>query len=171
MTDENGFSVHYHSMVGILKDLTTAELVALQARIKAMLSLSDNWNSEPSPPPSSAHMAISCLCEFMRREGLETVNPVTLMRIGGKLLRDKCADLDQWLDRCKLTRAQRYAVLNLGWQLLYAELRDRGACSSRRLVQEIHRLPTLIDNAFPSYARNGWLGWAIARTYQGSHHD
>jgi hypothetical protein len=59
---------------------------------------------------------------------------------------------------CQNKMVAKRALINLAVQLLHTNIVDMGvAVSARTLMAQVHRIPSVLDKAFPGYAQAGML--------------
>lgn len=165
-------SVDFDGVVGALARLTSEERAAVAARIKAMQSL-----APPAAPTTvfgtgsvriDGAAQVDAILAAVARVSLrmcgERVAPAALRRGPDAAgLRDKAPAVSAFLRGAAADKVARAALLDLGLELLYKNLAGRGyPASARTLVRQIHRLPAVVDAAFPGYARAGLLGMVLA---------
>ena len=74
----------------------------------------------------------------------------------------KVRDLMPYIRAAHDQRSGQHALLRLGLQLLYDDMTDRQlAVSARTLLANIHRVPAVLNKAFPNYAKAGLLHWVV----------
>lgn len=150
----------YELVVSQLAHLSERERASVVERIKAMSALS---TAAPSRDEDPADAAADVICEVVLRMSGERVSPAALRRTRSfGALRDKARDLAPFLEEAARTRAQRRALLSLGFELLYADLARGGfSVTARTLMSCAHQLPAVLDRSFPGYARSGRLGMIV----------
>lgn len=76
--------------------------------------------------------------------------------------KEKIPGLMEYLRKAHPQRRCQFIILRLGIKLLLDNLRQLGlAISARALLRHIHRLPSVLNAAFPGYAEAGMLGMLI----------
>ena len=108
---------------------------------------------------------LDSIVRVMKREGVDA-SPVFALR---KLPEFKT--LQQKLDgglaeffrhAMHRNKLKRHALILLSIKLLYKNLVEMNVpVSSRMMMNHIHRIPSVLDDAFPGYARSGMLGIVI----------
>ena len=154
----------------ILQDLPrlTAEQRSLIAdRIKFLNSagtvLTMPTVTEQARDDDAADWALDVLLETMQRLGVECpFKPAIKKSSQYAAFRQKVPGIVAWMSRSVKKRNQRRALFAMGVGLLYENMVEMEvAVSARSVMQHIHRLPSVINQAFPDYARAGLLGFIV----------
>ncbi len=145
----------------VLKDLpllTTDEREAIKARIVARGTLETNTVSSQM---GDEVLVLEAIVDVVQRLSGEVVSVYELRRMNGYTgFKTKAISLLETLGKSSGTRLKKIAVLTLGIELLYRDLRDQLLpCSSRTLMRHVHRVPAVLDTNFPGYAESGLMGW------------
>jgi hypothetical protein len=146
-----------------LPELDRGELEALRTRIGALLHLRGDAPDLPAiggkPDQGDNTFVLVCLSEALARIGIEHTNPAVLARVQSiGAFRKKVPDLMLFLRKNLPDRRAQRATLMLGFELLYKNMCSMGvAISGRTLMNNIHRIPSIIDREFPGYASAGYL--------------
>jgi len=117
----------------------------------------------------NVELFLSVLCDFFEAQGLEKYNPSMLRRSHGyAAFKDKVEPLVVFFIRgmgsTPLTRAGLLAFFRLGITLLHRNMHEMNvSVSIRTVMNHTHRIPSVIEQSFPGYARNGLLGLIIRR--------
>ncbi len=150
----------YDQVVAMLPRLTPEE----RARIAERLKMLGSASSPPAPGDEDLATAmVEVISEVVLRMSGERAAPAALRRTRGfSALREKARDLAPFLARAARARAERRALLSLGFELLYRDLRRGGfSVTARVLMACAHQVPGVLDQSFPGYARSGRLGMLI----------
>ena len=146
------------------------------ARIKAALRAREQFT--PIPEPEKARNGLQAVADGVlvdtmleaiiavaRASGLEFAIMQQLKRSAGyAAFRTKVQELDEYLKPFKANRIELRAFLELAVDLLFKNLADMGvAVSARTAMSHIHRLPAVVDKAFPGYYRAGMMKWIIKK--------
>lgn len=150
-------TAEYDAVVAALPRLTPDERQRVAERLKAMRGLGAAA-TEPAAQPEVDDVVFAVADVVLRKSG-ERVAAHALRRAGGAALAAKAADLSAYLRASASDRVGRRALLGLGVGLLYDAIVAQGfPASSRALLQQLHRVPSVVDAAFPGYAASGALG-------------
>lgn len=148
--------------INATKGLTTEELALLRTHISAMIALGPS--SADTILTASGHddWVLMGICDYMRSNQLDLAGVQQLT--SGKhydTYKEKLPSLHRYLKSAGNKNVQR-ALLRLGIGLLHFDLVAIGlAVSSRLLMAHIHRVPGVINRAFPGYAQAGLLSMII----------
>lgn len=112
-----------------------------------------------------ADLTLSAIAQAMRDAGVEYIAPHALRRGSNfPAFRDKMPALFQYLTLVGSEQVQQLALLRVGIQLLYDNLTAMNiAVSGRTIMQHIHRIPAVINQAYPGYASGGLLKLVVGR--------
>ena len=120
--------------------------------------------SKPLPKDTKhEEMAIFCLdaiVEHMRSKGADTASRGMLMKtMAFTAFHQKFREgLAVFFENAAPKHVQRMAILRMAVSLLYDNLEAMGvAVSSRTVMAHVHRLPAVLNQAFPGYAASGKL--------------
>lgn len=153
------------NIIGKLPSFSAEERAQLSAALAATGSLGKSAKTAKTED-SDADLVLDALCSTVRKLGVENTSPNMLKKVPQyNAFRDKCATVRAFVMKSGCaTRLEQQALLALGFELLYSERAVFGnAISSRVLMAQVHRIPSLIDAHFPGYARAGMLGWIVNR--------
>jgi hypothetical protein len=151
----------FKQVTSLLPKLTEDELAALRQRLSALRSMGPAPSTNGCADPD---LVLHTLCDTLCGLGVEFSNPAQLKRTQGfKAFVPKAEAVMQFIRKAASTRNQQRALLGLGIRLLYDNLKGIGCPVSSRLVMaHLHRLPSVVNQSFPSYAESGLLGMLIA---------
>jgi hypothetical protein len=149
-----------------LPKLNADELAELQGRISYLSQNAPASSSKAQQPvDADTDMILETLVRALSSMGVE-FSSVAMLRSAQQYaaFKQKAPHVLAFLRHaCPNNRVQQIAVLTIGIKLLYANLERMGLqASSRYVMAHIHRVPSILNEAFPGYARAGVLGW-IAR--------
>jgi len=146
----------------LLPTLSAAELRDVRAGVQSLLSLAP---AEPeSDLDTDQFQVLAAVTEVLRSLGAEQVSvPVLKMAaVRDRSLPGKVRDLMAYIHDGHPSKSGRAALLRLGIQLLYEDMTSRrNAVSARTILANIHRVPAVLNKAFPNYAKAGLLGWVV----------
>ncbi len=118
---------------------------------------------------NSSDEALSCIVELTKSQGLEFRTAEALKRSTSyRSFCDKCVALQDYLSKACERKAMRYAILKIGLGLLIEDCRRMDlAVSAVLLMRHIHRVPSLIDQAYPGYYVTGLLKYVVGKHVNG----
>lgn len=146
--------------------LTDEEVGILESAIRARRSaggpVNKSENISTSLPPDEL-MVLEAIVSFMSHAGADASSVGMLAKTSNfPPFRKKVPALMAIMERSKLKRNERRAVLRLGVALLHEKLVAQGVdTTSRRMMDHIHRMPAQLDQHFPGYAMGGYLALTI----------
>lgn len=140
------------SLVGLL---SPEELATVAKRLGA--------KSATVPVGTDVELVLDAICSTLQHMGVEYTQPSQLRTAQGyAAFAGKVSALMLYVRRGAPTRNQQRALLGLGITYLYDNLCEMGLPVSARLVMaHAHRLPSVINAAFPGYAQAGLLGMLV----------
>ena len=146
----------YKQWVSVLTTLTSAQLNDVSNRIKILSFASTkafNGKSDFGVRVSEA------ICTAFRKLNVECPNPNTLRKSAAYAsAKDKFTDLAAFFDKVSSQRIVQDAVLVLAIEQLYSSMLQWGTpISSHTVLQQAHRIPAALNQAFPGYAASGML--------------
>jgi len=149
------------SIIAELPRLSEAERGQLLQAIKALGSVSPVETSLASD--TDQEMILSCISQVMQEEAGEY--PFWhMLRQAAKsaAFRAKVGPLMQFIRSVSPQRTVQRGVLVSGYRLLFKHMHSRGyVVSARTLLAHTHRLPSVLNQAYPNYARAGMLHWIV----------
>ena len=131
--------------------------------VRAIKALDGSGLARMSERVSDEDMLLGVVAEVLRAKRVE-FSSIAALRQSHDIatVRDKLPELMQFLSQAHNTRAGQHATLRLGVELLYDSLlRMNVPVSGRMLVNHLHRLPSIINEAFPGYAEAGLLSLLV----------
>lgn len=147
-----------------LSGLTLEELQQVNAKLRFLLNNGNHTDTQQSC--ADDELMLLAISDFFSGRGLEHVNAGTLKRFTGyKAYKEKMAPISQFLKRAAgdLVHVERLALYRTGVELLYTNLSRAGLpVSSRTIMNQIHRIPSILNKAFPGYSQLGLL-WLVVR--------
>jgi hypothetical protein len=139
------------------KGLTTQELQELKGHVSRLLQLGPG-SADRAVASSNAPEELIMIAECCRDRGMPPVK-VTDMMHGAQFdtFRVKLGPVRKFIARVGNKTAQR-ALFKLGLRLLHKDMEERRiAISYLSYLNEVHRIPGVINRAFPGYAQAGRL--------------
>lgn len=157
------------AVLAALPQLSPDERAAVEARLKALRALSGGLpapeaqdSASPAPTDDAVGEVAESIARVVLRKSGERVAAAGLRRVAGAGFREKAEGVVAFAGSHAPDRVRRRALLDLGVGLLYAAILEQGgSASSRTLMQQLHRLPAILDEAFPGYASAGLLRMVI----------
>jgi hypothetical protein len=162
-------SAEYDRVVAALPRLTPDERDRVSARLAALRGLAPGAIAPVAGADAPDDWVADALLDaivgvVLLRHG-ERVAPAALRRTAAhSAFRAKAGGLAGFAARHAHDRAARRALLGVGVDLLYLDLRRAGmTVTARTLMACVHQVPAVLDKAFPGYARSGLLGMVVGR--------
>lgn len=121
---------------------------------------------EDAKGEDSARMMLDAFSRTLSERGLDPIPSGMLMRTQNyKAFRAKMTDdqLGAWLRGVvKNNRVALFALMHLCSELLYDDLAEkRAAINPRVMMDQVHRIPAVLNRNFPGYAQAGLLHLVI----------
>lgn len=154
------------TIIELLPRLTSHERAELAERLRVYASLDPNQGvlpllpGKPQVDKDDAGLILDVIAQFLESEGLEFTHP-TIMRRHTMYtsFTKKVPGIMKYVRQGAVNRAGCRQLLIIGVRLLYKEMTQTNVpTSSIRMMTYIHRMPTVINAAFPGYAVSGTLG-------------
>ncbi len=155
----------YDEIVKLLPRLTRGQLRAVTARAGALSSMAPASQTNGAAE-SDELSALDCICAMMKSKGMEFASPVLLRKspVFNSFKTEKVPAIMTYLERAGFTRNETRAMMQIGLELLMADLGRMGLLiSGRALMSHFHRIPSLLNQAFPGYAEAGFLTQVLRR--------
>lgn len=155
-----------NQIIGLLSSLDKADQDKLYARLKALRGFDKaSANATPAPANADADLVLEVISSTMQGMGLELTPPSQLkLTLGYNAFAGKVPALMGFIRQAAPTRLQQRVLLSLGIRLLYDNIVEAGyPVSSRHIMAQIHRIPSIFDQNFPGYSRAGLLSMLISR--------
>jgi len=144
------------------KGLTTEELQSLRNHIAALIAMGPSSADTILTASSHDDWVLMGICDYMRSNQIDLAGVQQLT--SGRhydTFKGKLPSLHKFLANGGNKNVQR-ALLRLGIGLLHHDIVQMGlAVSSRLMMAHIHRIPGVINRAFPGYAQAGLLHMII----------
>lgn len=159
----------YDEIMERIPQLPAGERVQLRDYLKSLTATSNDpaqcalpLGISPKKQDQWPDIILEILCDVMHKSGVEHTMPIALRNTNYyKPFVDKCPAVLEFFGGTTQARRSRIimvALLQTGLRLLYEDLlRMDVAVSSRTMMQHIHRVPAVINAAFPGYAEAGLL--------------
>lgn len=148
-------TIGFDDIKNSLPTLTQQQLAELAERIGALRQF------KPIPDiiaNDTSTMLIQCLQDALSRTGCPAPFYLFKNAATGEAYREKIKTLEVFMSDPNLTKQERYTVLRLSADLLCQDLQDNNVgLSPGTLCRCVHRIPMLINKAFPGYHRQGLL--------------
>lgn len=147
----------YKDWISQLPLLTTQQLENLSTRIKLLDKTSSKIHGGKQ---EFGLRVLQAICDTMNKNKVETPTVNTLRRSAAYVaVKLKIQDLQTFFESLSKSKITQDAVLKIAVGLLYENLLTwKGvAVSSHLLLKQIHRLPSVLNQAFPGYSQSGLL--------------
>lgn len=147
----------YQQWVKELPQLSVGQLSELSTRIKL---LSKTATNEHTGKQEFGDRVLQAVCDVMKRNNLETPHPVTLKKSSAYVnAKAKIEDLSTYFEKISHLKLVQDSILKVAIELLLFDmLQWQGvAVSSHSLLKQAHRIPSMLNRAFPGYAQSGFL--------------
>lgn len=130
------------------------------SKIREAVSVSSQFAAAPSARAVSqqSDVLLDVISDYMTRKNVDLSAPFILA--AGRhysTFKQKSGPVYEYVKPVG-TRNEQRALLRIGVSLLYADLERMGlAITSRLLMAHVHRIPAVINRAFPGYRKIGAL--------------
>ena len=155
----------YDRLVAALPRLTPDQRARLAERLRVLQALAPGHApADPAGgPQDEADEVLGIIAAVAQRASGERASPLALRRSPQfPAFRAKARLLAEFAAKSAPDRARRRALLDLGFEILYRDLRRAGfSVTSRTLMQCAHQVPASLDRGFPGYAVAGLLGMIV----------
>lgn len=160
----------FKEIAGLVATLSLTDQAKLASAIKARLALGETNQERTgrvhrSEIPDDVLFVLASIAEDMRKHGADFTTPDVLYATAGiTAFRAKVPAILEFIGKHANTDVRRRALLKMGIELLRVDLEDnmQRACTSILMMAHAHRIPAMINRAFPGYARNGLLHLVFA---------
>lgn len=152
-------------IISILPHLSKDDLTRIQHAVGSLLSLGgyavrEEVHGTPDP-------LLFVISEVLQSKGLEFCSVFELRRSRAykKFQHEIAPSIDRFLDaQGNLTKLEKNQILHVGVRLLIDDLQSwHAGVSGRDILRFMHKLPMLINKAFPGYAQCGMLRMIIQK--------
>lgn len=150
----------------LLPRLNRDELRVLSGRIKALIELTPEDGSIASNiAADDESLVLGCIAEQLSRMSVEFVSVAVLRNQRGiASFRSKLPGLMKFVSSGGRNRIEQRAILMMGIELLYDHLvKQQLPITAWLLMSHVHRIPSVLNDAFPGYARAGLLSWIVKK--------
>lgn len=146
----------YQGWILSLTELSQAQLNDVSNRLKILsfvVTKEFNGKSDFGVRVSEA------ICNTFKRLGVECPSPHTLRKGAAYAsAKDKFDDLATFFEKISQNKLVQDRALVIAIEGLYVSLQDWNiSVSSYTILQQIHRLPSVLNQSFPGYAASGLL--------------
>jgi hypothetical protein len=150
-------------IVDRLPHLSAGELDQLFERIKALRQMGGNGNGHAKSDDSD--VILDTIIRVMQSNGLTCPYLKQLrQRRNYTSFKEKVPALMDYLKKVSTNRLEQSVILDLGVGLLYHDIKHWSIPMTDSLIMNnIHRIPAIMDVHFPGYARSGMLKMLVKR--------
>ena len=137
--------------------------------LNSMASSQSTSTTQHAAPVQTDDLLLDALSEVVERRTGERVYPAMLRKSQQyAAFRDKTPPLMEFFEKHASRRNERRALVAVAFGVLYDDLaRMNVSISARTLLSHAHRLPAVLDVAFPGYASSSLLGMVVGSTKDG----
>lgn len=154
----------YIRLLQTLPNLSQEQRINLVQRLKMLESISKNEKNGNNGKRDDTSRVLESICTVLARIGVEYPSVDVLRKSSSfAAFQRKLPDLFKFLSRVGPARLAQDALLKIGLQLLYYDIvsfKD-ATVSAHTLMSHIHRVPAVINRAFPGYASSGLLNYIL----------
>lgn len=166
----------------VLPKLSVDELLTIRGRIAYLLPLKGvslktlpavSESPPAAPSNSDTDLVLEQIDAYLRGKAIEFTT-VQLLRASPQFrsFRDKVPGVMTFIRNATTERNEQRLLLDLAIDLLYRYLIKRGLpVGGRILMQQIHRVPDVINAQFPGYAQAGMLPMIVRRENHNVRHE
>lgn len=147
----------------ILRDLPKLK-PAERERVRVCLaSLKSNIVPLTAEPDDDCDQVLNAIVATLKKSGVEFVSVPRLRNSQGyRAFTEKVNEVMVYISKATTNKVQQRAILQLGVELLYRNLLElKLPATAYLLMAQIHRLPAVLNRAFPGYAESGLLFWVV----------
>jgi hypothetical protein len=155
-----------NQVLDLLVQLSQGELDQVRAACTTLKMLGPGKQRQlPKQVDTQEHLILDEIVVTLRNMGVEFASPSMLRQNRGyQKFSEKVPGIIQFLNAATTNRVDQRAVLALGIRLLYKQLESWGLpVTALVIMNNAYRIPSLINRAFPGYARSGMLSWIIRK--------
>jgi hypothetical protein len=148
----------YNQWVAALPSLTSNQVKDLAARMKVLNQLPANKIHDGKTLFSE--LVIDAICQTLKKLNVDTPSPKALIKSSAYVsAQGKMDDLSEFFKKASSKRIVQLSLLKVAVELLYQDMVNwQGvAVSAHTILAQIHRLPAVLNRAFPGYADTGCL--------------
>lgn len=154
----------YNKLLLTLPSLTPQQRSVVTQRLKLLETFSPNERNGNNGKRDNDVRVLESICTVLARIGVEYPSVDVLRKSSSfAAFQRKLPDLFKFLSRVGPARLAQDALLKIGLQLLYYDIvsfKD-ATVSAHTLMSHIHRVPAVINRAFPGYASSGLLNYIL----------
>lgn len=147
----------YKTWIAALPKLSAMQLNDLSNRMKILSFVAAKEFSNGKS--DFGNRVVEVTCNFFRSEGIECPTPNLLKRSQAYVqAKGKIDNLATFFEKISQHKLVQDAVLAIAIENLYNELVQWGiSVSSHTVLQNIHRVPAVLNRSYPGYAQSGLL--------------
>ncbi len=152
-----------------LSSFSREQLEQIESKIRFLKS----GNANPAPEISSdAELMLIAITDYYSSHGLEHTQPGALRKVSSfASFKTKVESVTQYLAKASapLNRIERLAMFRVAIELLYANMVEMSVpVSTRTIMNHVHRIPSVLNRAFPGYAKMAVLHIVVRKPTKGN---
>ena len=141
-------------------------------RVRSQLGVVQSLGGKAAPAPKGSRaktgdddLALSVLAAYVKDKGVDYSTAGMLRKSNGySAFREKVPVVFAFISQGARTRPEQLGLLRIGIELLYENLVQMGvSVSARTVMAHFHRVPAVINEAYPGYATAGLLHIIIGK--------
>ena len=146
----------YKQWVKQLPNLTSSQASDVCNRVKILKFASAK---EFNGKQEVISRTLQVICDVMNKKGVDCPSVRVLERSSALAAsRDKLSNLSRFLDSISKSKLVQNSILSIAVECLYIDLLNWGVpVSAHTVLQQIHRIPAVLNKSFPGYAASGVL--------------
>ncbi len=155
-------------IIEVLPHLDHNELMQIHVRVGSLLKNSIGAGSShksskyTEPNNIDSMMLVEVICDVLSARGLDI--HAGMLRKTADFGRMKTSKLSKYLDRSGFNHTEMRFFMKIGVKLMVSDLEEIGVpVGGVTLMRHIHRIPLVIERAFPGYADSGALYMLVRR--------
>lgn len=161
----------FTEVIRLLPELSAQELSQVKTRVGSLVEVTKD-TSETADEPDNGRLkshanlqVVEQICSAMNRHGLMTSVAIARRHVDANADVKRKINLAMTFIRKAIPdRRGQVIILNIGLDLLLENMRSLGlAVTANTMLNHLHRLPAVIDQAFPGYAQLGLLKLIVKR--------
>lgn len=147
----------FENTVTALSSFNPEQLREIKARCTMLLSGAPAGKAE-APPSDIDELCLGMLCLWARDRGFDQSSYTMMRKLNeyGEFAKKATIVMTELQQSCH-NRAELTALARASFHMLYEDCIQRGPCTIRTLMRQIHRIPSVIDACFPQYRQMGAL--------------
>ncbi len=156
-------------VIEVLPHLGHNELLKIHVRVGFLLknsldSSSHKSSSKYTEPDVDSLMLIEVISDVIASRGFRIHASVLRKSAAFSYMQKKTKRLFQFLNQSNFNHSEMRLLIKIGVKLLASDLEEIGIpVGGVTLMRHIHRMPSVINHAFPGYAASGALYMLIRR--------